>query len=177
MDWRHMHELLVAGEDIYSEMKNLCVWNKTNGGMGSFYRSKHELIFVYKKGRSSHINNFGLGDRGRYRTNVWDYAGVNSFGHERDEALAMHPTVKPVSLIEDAIKDCTHVGGGVLDIFGGSGSTLIAAENCHRRSYILEYDPCYCDVIIKRYQSYTGELAIHAKSKARFDDIAQDKIQ
>lgn len=130
MDWRHMRELLDAGHAAFDELKNLCVWNKTNGGMGTFYRSKHELVFVFKKGRAPHTNNFGLGDSGRYRTNVWDYAGVNTFGDTRDEDLAMHPTVKPVALIADAIKDCSKRGDLILDIFAGSGSTLIAADQC-----------------------------------------------
>jgi DNA modification methylase len=127
MDWRHMGEMLQAGNAVFDEFKNLCVWNKTNGGMGSFYRSKHELIFVFKKGSAPHINNFGLGDTGRYRTNVWDYPGISSLGAARDEELAMHPTVKPVALVADAIRDCSGRGDTVLDIFGGSGSTLIAA--------------------------------------------------
>jgi hypothetical protein len=107
ISWRHISELLNATKSLYSELKNLCVWNKTNGGMGSFYRSKHELIFVFKVGTASHINNIDLGRSGRYRTNVWDYGGVNSFGRSRLEELAMHPTVKPVVLVADAIKDCS----------------------------------------------------------------------
>jgi hypothetical protein len=106
MDWRHMRELLEAGGAVFSELKNLCVWNKTNGGMGSFYRSKHELVFVFKVGGAPHLNTFGLGETGRYRTNVWDYAGVNTHKAGRLEELAMHPTVKPVALVADAIRDC-----------------------------------------------------------------------
>ena len=109
-------------------MKNLCVWNKTNGGMGSLYRSKHELVFVFKVGTAAHINNIELGVHGRNRTNVWDYAGVNALGAGRAEELAMHPTVKPVALVADAILDCSARGGVVLDCFAGSGTTLIAAE-------------------------------------------------
>jgi hypothetical protein len=115
MDWRHMGELLEAGEAVFSELKNLCVWNKTNGGMGTFYRSKHELVFVFKVGTAPHTNSFGLGDTGRYRTNVWDYAGVNTMKAERMDELAMHPTVKPVALVADAIKDCSKRGEIVLD--------------------------------------------------------------
>ena len=118
MDWRHIREMTEAGEAAFTEFKNLCVWNKTNGGMGSFYRSKHELIFVFKVGTALHTNNFGLGETGRYRTNVWDYPGVSSLGSDRSEALSMHPTVKPVALVADAIKDCSRRGEIVLDIFG-----------------------------------------------------------
>jgi ParB-like chromosome segregation protein Spo0J len=114
MDWRHMRELLDAGEKVFTDLKNLCVWNKTNGGMGSFYRSKHELVFVFKVGNAPHTNSFGLGETGRYRTNVWDYAGISSLGAKRTEELAMHPTVKPVQLIADAIRDCSRRGEIVL---------------------------------------------------------------
>jgi DNA modification methylase len=123
-----MEEILAAGRSAYTELKNLVVWNKDNGGMGAFYRSKHELVFVFKNGTAKHVNNFELGQHGRYRTNVWDYAGISSVGNGRDEQLAMHPTVKPVALIADAIRDCSKRGGIVLDAFGGSGTTLIAAE-------------------------------------------------
>jgi DNA modification methylase len=116
--------------------------------MGSFYRSKHELIFVFKVGNAPHTNSFGLGETGRYRTNVWDYRGISSLSGTRSAELAMHPTVKPVALVADAIKDCSRRGEMVLDIFGGSGTTLIAAESSGRRAYLLEYDPIYCDTII-----------------------------
>jgi len=160
MDWRHMREVLDAGETVFDELKNVCVWNKTNAGMGSFYRSKHELVFVFKKGKGNHINNFGLGEGGRYRTNVWDYAGINSFGKTRDQEIAIHPTVKPVNMIADAIRDCSNRNDIILDIFGGSGSTLIAAEQAGRRARILEIDPLYCDAIIKRWQELTKMDAI-----------------
>jgi DNA modification methylase len=160
MDWRHMGELLEAGQSCFSELKNLVVWNKTNGGMGSFYRSKHELIFVFKRGTAPHTNTFGLGDTGRYRTNVWDYAGISSMGAERAGELAMHPTVKPVALVADAIRDCSRRGEIVLDCFAGSGSTLIAAHRTGRRARLVEYDPLYCDTIIRRWQDYTGKQAI-----------------
>lgn len=158
MDWRHMQELLDAGQH-YSELKNLCVWNKSNGGMGSFYRSKHELVFVFKHGEEAHINNVELGKNGRYRTNVWDYAGVNTFQNTKD--LEMHPTVKPVAMIKDAIMDCTKRGDLVLDAFGGSGSTLIAAEDCNRKAYLMEIDPGYVDVILQRYWDHTGIEPVH----------------
>jgi DNA modification methylase len=121
MDWRHMHEVLAAGREVYSELKNLCVWNKDNGGMGAFYRSKHELIFAFKKGTAPHINTFGLGGKGRYRTNVWDYAGANSFRRGRAEELAMHPTVKPVALVMDAIKDCSRRVGACSTVLAAAG--------------------------------------------------------
>ena len=133
MDWRHMGEVLNAGRNIYSELKNLAVWAKTNGGMGTFYRSQHELIFIFKVGTAAHTNTFGLGDTGRYRTNVWTYAGVNSFGGNQKD-LALHPTVKPVALVADAIKDVSRRSDIVLDLFGGSGSTLIAAARSRRRA-------------------------------------------
>jgi len=169
MDWRHMAELLSAGRAVFDEFKNLCVWNKTNAGMGSFYRSKHELVFVFKKGKSPHLNNFGLGDSGRYRTNVWDYPGISSLGATRDEELAMHPTVKPVALIADAIKDCCKRGDLVLDTFAGSGSTLIAADQCGRRACLIEIDPHYCDTIIQRFQKVTGETAHLADTGETFE--------
>lgn len=156
MDWRHMGELLSAGRSVFSELKNLIVWNKTNGGMGAFYRSKHELIFAWKVGSAPHTNTFGLGETGRYRTNVWDYAGISSMSASRAEELAMHPTVKPVALIADAICDCSKRGEIVLDGFGGSGSTLIAAEKTGRAARLIEYEPGYCDVIIARWQQFTG---------------------
>ncbi len=175
MDWRHMRELLNAGMSAFDELKNLCVWNKSNAGMGSFYRSKHELVFVFKKGKAAHINNFGLGETGRYRTNVWDYAGINSFGEGRDEALAMHPTVKPVALIADAIKDCTKRGDVVLDVFGGSGSTLIAAEKTGRKACVLEIDPGYCDTIIRRWEKVTGKKATLATNDKSFREVRSDR--
>ncbi len=172
MDWRHMRELLDAGKKAFSEFKNLCVWNKSNAGMGTFYRSKHELVFVFKVGNAPHTNSFGLGDTGRYRTNVWDYPGISSFGASRAQDLAMHPTVKPVALVADAIRDCSRRGEVVLDLFGGSGTTLLAAETCGRSARLLEYDARYCDTIIARWQNYTGKKAIHAVSRAAFEDLA-----
>jgi DNA modification methylase len=175
MDWRHMDELLAAGEAAFSELKNVCVWNKTNGGMGTFYRSKHELVFVYKIGDAEHVNTFGLGDTGRYRTNVWDYAGVSSLGAGRNEALAMHPTVKPAALVADAIRDCTKRGQIVLDGFGGSGTTLIAAESCGRSARIIEFDPLYCDTIIRRFERLTGKSAVLANNGSLFEDVELER--
>jgi DNA modification methylase len=168
MDWRHLREMLDAGEGIFTELKNLCVWVKSNGGMGSFYRSRHELVFVWKSGRKPHINNFELGQFGRSRTNVWEYAGVNSFGEGRREELAMHPTCKPVDLVADAIKDCSRRNDLVLDPFGGSGTTLIACQKTGRRARLIEIDPIYCDVIIRRWQDYSGGIAIHAETGLSF---------
>ena len=176
MDWRHMGELIAAGRMVFSELKNLCVWNKSNGGMGAFYRSKHELVFVFKVGDAPHINTFGLGDGGRYRTNVWDYPGVSSLGSKRTEALEMHPTVKPTALVADAIRDCSKRGGIVLDAFGGSGTTLIAAESCGRSARLIEFDPLYCDTIIRRYQRLTGKAAVLAGSDASFEAVESHRI-
>ncbi|MCI2400819.1 site-specific DNA-methyltransferase [Aliiroseovarius sp. N1Y82] len=171
MDWRHIEELQIAGRKIYSELKNLIVWKKTNGGMGTFYRSQHELIFAYKFGTAAHTNTFGLGDTGRYRTNVWEYPGVNSFGANQKD-LELHPTVKPVALVTDAIKDVTRRGDIVLDGFGGSGTTLIAAERCGRVSRLVELDPIYCDVICRRYAALTGHEAVLAETGESFASVA-----
>lgn len=170
MDWRHMGEMLTAGRACFTELKNLVVWNKANGGMGSFYRSKHELIFVFKKGEATHTNSFGLGGTGRHRTNVWDYQGITSPGKARGEELAMHPTVKPVALIADAIRDCSRRGEIVLDGFGGSGSTLIAAEKTGRLARLIEYDPLYCDTIVRRWERVTGKRARHSSSGLGFEE-------
>lgn len=173
MDWRHMGELLTAGHAAFTELKNLCVWNKTNGGMGTFYRSKHELVFVWKVGTAPHVNSFGLGDTGRYRTNVWDYAGISSIGKTRADELEMHPTVKPVALVADAIRDCSKRGDIVLDAFGGSGSTLIAAEKTGRCARMIEYEPGYCDVIVERWQRITGKHAVLAGNGMSFEEAAE----
>ena len=171
MDWRHIEELQNAGSGIYSELKNLIVWKKTNGGMGTFYRSQHELIFAWKVGTAAHINTFGLGDTGRYRTNVWEYPGVNSFGANQKD-LKLHPTVKPVALVTDAIKDVTRRADTVLDGFGGSGTTLIAAERCGRIARLVELDPVYCDVICRRYAALTGDEAVLTETGENFASAA-----
>ncbi|OAN97311.1 DNA methylase N-4 [Sphingomonadales bacterium EhC05] len=176
MDWRHMGELQIAGNQVFTELKNLVVWNKTNGGMGTFYRSKHELIFVFKQGTAEHINSFGLGETGRYRTNVWDYSGISSISADRNDELAMHPTVKPVALVADAIRDCSKRGHTILDCFGGSGSTLIAAEKTGRIARLIEFDPLYCDTIIKRWKQFTGKHAILERTNQTFEDTADGDL-
>jgi DNA modification methylase len=175
MDWRHLPELFAAGKTVFSELKNLCVWNKTNGGMGTFYRSKHELVCVFKVGEAPHTNTFGLGDTGRYRTNVWDYPGISSLGADRSAVLEMHPTVKPTALVADAIRDCSRRGDIVLDPFAGSGTTLIAAESCGRLARVIEYDPLYCDVIVKRYERLTGKSAMLADTGATFEVVEANR--
>lgn len=176
MDWRHLDELSAAGRAAFTEMKNLIVWSKGNGGMGSFYRSNHELIFCYKVGTAPHLNTFGLGEGGRYRTNVWHYRGVNSFGRGRDEALAMHPTAKPVEMIADAIKDVSKRRDVVLDLFGGSGSTLIAAHKTGRCAGVCEIDPTYCDRIVRRWQAYAKDDAILETTGQTFDEVATERF-
>lgn len=174
IDWRHMSELLAAGKQIYDTLLNLCVWAKNNGGMGSFYRSRHELIFVFRNGKGKHRNNIQLGQYGRNRDNVWEYPGVNTLSKHTDEGnlLALHPTVKPVQLVADAILDCSARGDIILDSFLGSGSTLIAAERVGRVCYGMEIDPLYVDVAIRRWQRLTGDRAVHAGTKKHFDDLA-----
>lgn len=159
MDWRHIQEISDAGSQTYTELKNLITWVKDNGGMGTFYRSRHELIFAFKNGSAPHINTFELGQHGRYRTNVWEYKGVNTRKKGRLDELSLHPTVKPVQMIADAIKDVSARGDIVLDLFGGSGSTLIAAHKTGRRAYLCELDPIYCDRIIRRYEQYANDEA------------------
>jgi DNA modification methylase len=173
MDWRHMAEMLGAGRAVYSQLKNLVVWNKTNAGMGSFYRSKHELVFVWKVGTASHVNNFELGQHGRHRTNVWDYAGVNTMRSGRLEELAIHPTVKPVAMVADAIKDCSRHKGIILDPFMGSGTTLIAAERTGRRARGIELDPVYVDVAVRRWQAFTGKHATLAGTGQTFEEVEE----
>jgi len=172
MDWRHLGELLAAGRAAYSELKNLCVWVKDSGGMGSFYRSRHEMVLVFKNGTAPHINNFGLGESGRYRTNCWEYPGVNGFRSGREDELAMHPTVKPVALVADAIRDCSRRKGLILDPFCGSGTTIIAAERTDRSARCLELDPRYVDVAVRRWQTLTGLEARLPASDKTFAETA-----
>jgi DNA modification methylase len=177
MDWRHMGELLAAGREVYESLLNVCVWVKNNGGMGSFYRSQHELVFVFRNGKAQHRNNVQLGRYGRNRTNVWNYPGISTLSKAGDEGnlLALHPTVKPVALVADAILDCSARGDVVLDAFLGAGSTLIAAERTGRCCYGVELDARYVDTAVKRWQRYTGDHAVHAVSGIRFDDVATEQ--
>jgi DNA modification methylase len=171
MDWRHLYELLTAGRRVYRELKNLCAWVKTNGGMGSLYRSQYELVGVFKNGGAPHTNNVQLGKFGRNRTNVWVYPGMSSFGAERAEALSAHPTTKPTQLVEDAILDCSTRGGLVLDAFVGSGTTLIAAERAGRRGFGIELDPRYVDLTLKRLRRFTGIEPSHLETGITFDEL------
>jgi DNA modification methylase len=175
MDWRHLREILAAGYALFSELKNICVWAKTNGGMGSFYRSRHEFVLVWKVGDAPHTNTFGLGDKGRYRTNVWNYAGVNTFKTDRMEEIGSHPTVKPVALVSDAIRDVTNRGQIVLDVFGGSGTTLIAAQKTGRSGRLIEIDPLYCDVTIRRWEKLSGKSATLSGSGKTFEEIKAER--
>jgi len=176
MDWRHVAELLAAGRDAYGELKNLCVWVKDNPGMGSLYRSQHELVFVFKHGHHGHRNNVQLGQFGRNRSNVWHYPRANSLSRRGAEGnlRALHPTVKPVAMVADAIFDCSGRGDIVLDGFLGSGTTVIAAERTGRRCYGIELDPAYIDTIVRRWQAMTGGSARHAVSGRSFDDLARE---
>jgi len=173
MDWRHGGELCEAAVQNGLEQKNLCVWVKSNAGMGSFYRSQHELIYVFKHGEGRHQNHFGLGAGGRNRSNVSHYRGVNAFGKDRMDLLGVHPTVKPVAMIADALRDVTRRGDLVLDVFLGSGSTLVAAEETGRICIGVELDPAYADVAIRRWQKRTGKDAVHAHTGETFDAIAE----
>jgi DNA modification methylase len=179
MDWRHISELLTAGRQVYDVVLNVCVWVKNNGGMGSFYRSRYELVVVFRNGTGKHRNNIQLGRYGRNRTNVWEYPGINTLSKSGDEGnlLALHPTVKPVALVADALLDCSARGDLVLDAFLGSGSTLIAAERTGRICYGMELDPLYVDTAIKRWQRHTGDHALHAVSRKRFDEIANESSE
>ncbi|MBA3519249.1 MAG: ParB N-terminal domain-containing protein [Rhizobiales bacterium] len=175
MDWRHITELIEAGRQAYAEMLNLVVWAKSNAGQGSFYRSQHELVGVFRVGNDAHLNNIELGRHGRRRSNIWHYAGVNSFRPGRMEELGAHPTVKPAALVADAMKDCTRRGDAVLDSFSGSGTTMMAAERVGRRAFALELEPGYVDVAVRRWQAFTGRDAVHAESGENFDDIAAER--
>lgn len=176
MDWRHINELLCAGQSVYAELKALCVWTKTHTGMGALYRSRHELVFVFKHGRAPHRNNILLGKFGRDRTNVWSYPSPRT-PSEEGNLLALHPTVKPVRLVADAILDCTARGDIVLDSFLGSGTTTIAAERVSRRCFGLELDPIYVDTIVRRWQAYTGEDAVHAASGKTFSALQGERAE
>jgi DNA modification methylase len=169
-------ELITAGRTVYSAMLNLCVWAKTTPGQGSFYRSQHELVGVFRVGTKSHQNNIELGRFGRNRSNLWTYPGVNGFGAGRMELLAAHPTVKPIALIADAMRDCTTKGDIVLDTFVGSGSTILAAEKVGRRGYGLEYEPRYVDVSIRRWEAHTKAEAILDGDGRTFAEVQAERL-
>ena len=176
MDWRHIGRVTCRGSEVYTELKNVCAWVKNHTGMGAFYRSRHELIFVFKHGRAPHRNNVQLGKYGRDRTNVWNYPSPRT-PSEEGNLLALHPTVKPVRLVADAILDCTARGDIVLDSFLGSGTTVIAAERTGRRCFGLELDPLYVDTIVRRWQAYTGESARHTSSGISFNELETEHAQ
>lgn len=177
MDHAHVDSLCAVAAELFTERKNICVWDKGVGGMGSMYRSRHELIAVFKKGQARHINNVELGRHGRDRTNVWNYPGVTTMGKGKTAALSLHPTVKPVALVADAILDASCRNAIVLDPFGGSGTTLIAAEKTHRQARLVEIAPHYVDVIIRRFEAATGGLAtLHATGKT-FSETRRDRLQ
>lgn len=177
MDWRHLESLLAAGREAGLELINVCIWNKDNGGMGSFYRSKHEEVVVFRNGSKSHTNNVQLGKFGRNRTNVWDYPGVNTLRNGRMDELALHPTVKPVDLVADAIMDASHRNDIILDPFCGSGTAIIAAQKTGRRAYCMELDPLYVDVAIRRYQDLHGVDGVHAKTNLTFDEMTKRRSE
>lgn len=176
MDWRHLPEVLAAGDAVYDSQLNLCIWAKTNGGMGSLYRSQHELVLVYRKGAASHQNNVELGSHGRYRTNVWSYPGISSFGNDRDNALTMHPTVKPVQLIADAILDVSSRGDIVLDGFLGSGTAVMAAEQTGRIAYGVEIDPRYVDVTLQRWMDARDTEPVLTSTGQPFSAVRDERI-
>lgn len=172
MDWRHLADLFKAADAVFGAPLNLCVWNKTNAGMGSLYRSKHELVAVFKKGTAPHINNIELGKHGRYRTNVWDYAGANTFRRGRDQDLDDHPTIKPTAMIADAMLDCSTRGGVILDPFAGSGTVILAAHRTGRLARAIELDPRYVDVAIKRWRRFAKGSAVLEETGESFEEIA-----
>jgi DNA modification methylase len=173
IDWRHVGELLAAGTEVFDDLKNMCVWVKSNAGQGAFYRSQHELVLVFKHGHAAHQNNFGLGATGRTRSNVWRYAGVNSFRAGRMDELKMHPTVKPVAMIADAMRDCSRRGSIVLDAFAGSGTAIMAAEQIGRRAFCMEIDPHYADVAVRRWQAFTRRDAVLESTDQTFDVLTK----
>ncbi|MDB5713595.1 MAG: methylase [Sphingomonadales bacterium] len=172
MDWRHLPEVLDAGAQAYTQLKNICVWDKVSAGMGSLYRSQHEMILVFKNGNAPHQNNVNLGRQGRYRTNVWKYQGLSGFSKGRDEQLAIHPTCKNLALVADAIRDCSKRNDLVLDPFAGSGTTILAAERTGRRAAAMELDPLYVDATIQRWLKTPGRTATLVGDGRSFVDIA-----
>ena len=177
MDWKHLDQLLAAGREVYAELKNIVVWVKSTAGMGSLYRSQHEMICVFKSGTGRHINNIELGKNGRHRTNVWEYDSAGTQARKGNNVLELHPTVKPVQLVMDALLDCSNRGGIVLDSFLGSGTTLLAAERTGRICRGIELDPLYVDTAIRRWQNLTGRDAVRMSDGKLFRDIETEKEQ
>jgi DNA modification methylase len=177
MDHHHLDELLAAGRAVYSKRLNLCVWNKSNAGMGSLYRSKHEVVAVYRVGDETHLNTVELGKHGRNRTNVWDYPSVNTLRGGRRHDLALHPTVKPIGLVADALKDVTCRGDLVLDAFMGSGTTLLAAERIGRCCLGLDVDPIYVDLAITRHRDQTGCEPVLEATGQTFSQVSKERAQ
>jgi DNA modification methylase len=174
MDWRHMREMLDAADGVYSELKNVAVWVKPSAGMGTFYRSRHEFIFIFKSGKGKHKNNFGLGDTGRSRSNVWEYQGASGFHKGRKRDLEDHPTIKNTALVADAILDCSDRNDLILDPFSGSATTLLAAHKTGRRGAAIEIDPLYVDTSLRRLADATGLTPVHANGRT-FDEVAADR--
>lgn len=177
MDWRHHQELSEAGRAVYDQLPNIAVWVKNNAGQGSFYRSQHELIFMFRNGKALHRNNVELGRHGRNRSNVWHYAGVNTFRAGRMDDLSAHPTVKPVAMVADAIRDCTKRGDIVIDAFMGAGTTVLAAERVGRRAYGMEIDPLYVDLAVRRWQAFTGKDTVLEVTGQTFDEAAASRVE
>ena len=175
MDWRGLLQLQLAIAEAGLSLINMAVWVKSNGGMGSLLRSQHEFILLTKKGNAPHINNVDLGKHGRYRTNVWRYAGVNSFGKGRMEQLSGHPTPKPIAMVADAIRDVSHRGQIILDSFMGSGTTLLAAERTQRIAYGMDLDPAYIDLTIRRWEKMTGQSAVLASTSQTFSEVQAER--
>jgi DNA modification methylase len=175
MDWKHLDELLSVGREVYAELKNIAAWVKSTAGMGSLYRSQHELICVFKSGTGRHINNIELGKNGRHRTNVWEYDSAGTQARKGNNVLELHPTVKPVQLVMDALLDCSNRGDTVLDSFLGSGTTLLAAERTERVCRGIELDPLYVDTAIRRWQNLTGRDAVRVSDGKLFRDLEAEK--
>ena len=176
MDWRYLFELLTAARAQHLPLKDLIVWAKSNADLGSFYRSQHELIAVLENGYEA-ARILGLGQHGRHRSNLWKYSDARPIREGRTENLAIHPTYKPVALLADAIRDATDRGAVVFDPFAGTGSTLIAAEKTGRRAYVLEADPVYCDIIIRRFEAYTGKVARLDRSGLTFKEAENIRLR
>jgi len=176
IDWRSVADLIRLGRELFTELKNVIAWVKPNGGMGSFYRSQHELIAIFKHGTAAHVNNIQLGRLGRHRTNVWQYPGASGFSKTRGKDLADHPTVKPIKLVADAIRDASASGDLILDPFGGAGTTMLAAHRVKRRAALIEIDPAYVDVSLRRFHEATGIEPVLAETGAFLSDVREQRL-